>query len=113
MDEPEQEHRLSRISTRWSMVLQAHQGQNPAVTAAQQALLQRYLRAIYRYLLGALRDADAAEELCQEFAFRVVRGDFKRADPGRGRFRDYVKTAVYHLIVDHQKRQRGRAQPLV
>ncbi|HEV3255750.1 MAG TPA: hypothetical protein VG013_02605, partial [Gemmataceae bacterium] len=47
------------------------------------------------------------------FAFRVVRGDFKRADPGRGRFRDYVKTAVYHLIVDHQKRQRGRAQPLV
>jgi RNA polymerase sigma-70 factor (ECF subfamily) len=112
VDAHELEHRLSRISTCWSMVAQAHEGPADAVARAQQGLVQRYLPAIYRYLLGALRDADAADEVAQEFALRLVRGDFKRADPDRGRFRDYVKTSLYHLIVNHQKGARGRAQPL-
>src|SRR5262249_37214434 len=62
-----------------------------------------------RYLLGALRDPDAAAEVFQEFALRFVRGDlFKNASPERGRFRDFVKTSVFHLIVDYQRRQRRR-----
>src|SRR5205823_186537 len=73
---------------------------------------RRYCGAVYRYLLAAVRDPDVAEELSQEFALRFVRGDFKRADPGRGRFRDFVKTALYHLIVDHHRRQQGRPGPL-
>ncbi len=103
--------RLSRIMTQWSMVFQAHQGAAEAADA-QQMLLQRYGGAIYRYLLGALRDPDAADELAQEFALRFVRGDFRRADPEKGRFRDFVKTAIFHLIVDHQKRKKGRPRPL-
>jgi RNA polymerase sigma-70 factor (ECF subfamily) len=41
-----------------------------------------------------------------------VRGDFRRADPERGRFRDFVKTAVYHLVVDFQKQRRRRLPPI-
>jgi RNA polymerase sigma-70 factor (ECF subfamily) len=104
--------RLSRISTQWTLVFQAHQGQADAATLARQVLMQRYCGAVYRYVLGALRDPDAAEDLAQEFALRLVRGDFKRADPGRGRFRDFMKTAVFHLIVDHQRRKDARHQPL-
>jgi RNA polymerase sigma-70 factor (ECF subfamily) len=74
--------------------------------------MQRYGGAVYHYLFDVLHDADAAEELTQEFALRFVRGDFKRADPERGRFRDFVKAAVYHLLVDHQRRQRRQPQPL-
>lgn len=107
MDEADLPNRLSRISTCWSLVFQAHRGQADAVGLAQQALVQRYCGAIYRYLLGALRDPDAADELSQEFALRLVRGDFKNADPGRGRFRDFVRTSLFHLIVDHQKRRRS------
>jgi hypothetical protein len=42
-----------------------------------------------------------------------VRGDFKSADPERGRFRCYLKTVLHHLVVDHQrKQQRESHQPL-
>lgn len=75
-------------------------------------LVQRYLPAIYRYALGVLRNPDAADEVVQEFALRLVRGDFHRADPERGRFRDYVKTVLYHLITDYHKRKQRGAQPL-
>ena len=37
-------------------------------------LLQRYQGVVYRYLLGSLRDADAADELFQEFALRCLQG---------------------------------------
>jgi RNA polymerase sigma-70 factor (ECF subfamily) len=97
--------RLSRIDTHWSLLFDAHQGEADAAQRALEALLLRYSGAIYRYLLGAVRDANVADDLAQEFALRLVRGDFRRADPNRGRFRDFVKTSLYHLIVDHQRRK--------
>jgi RNA polymerase sigma factor (sigma-70 family) len=112
MNESELRSHLSQISTRWSVVWQAHQGTRNAAADAQGLLVQRYLPAIYRYALGVLRDPDAADEVVQEFALRLVRGDFHRADPERGRFRDYVKTVLYHLITDYHKGKRGRGQAL-
>jgi RNA polymerase sigma-70 factor (ECF subfamily) len=98
---------LSRIQTAWSMVRRAH-GDHTAVQGAQQALLDRYGGAVRRYALAALRDEDAAAEVFQEFALRFVRGDFGNVDPERGRFRAFVKTVVYRLIVDFQRRQKKR-----
>jgi len=88
MDQTELELRLSRISTRWSVLRQAHQGPEDAAAAARQELMQRYCGAVYRYLLSAVRDPHTAEDLTQEFALRFVGGHFHRADPSRGRFRD-------------------------
>jgi RNA polymerase sigma-70 factor (ECF subfamily) len=112
MNERDPQTRLSRISTRWDLLAEAHRGQGNAVSEAQRLLMRRYCGAVYRYLLAAVRDPDAADELSQEFALRFVRGDFKRADPDKGRFRDFVKTALYHLIVDHRRRQQARPVPL-
>jgi RNA polymerase sigma factor (sigma-70 family) len=112
MDDQEFTKHLSQISTAWTALLQAHGDAGEAVGAAQRQLLHRYSAAVYRYLLGAVRDRDVADELFQEFALRFVRGDFRRADPQRGRFRDFIKTSLYHLVVDHQRRQRVRAIPL-
>ena len=98
---------LSRIQTVWWMVREAH-GDHTAVQAAQQSLLTRYGGAVRRYALAALRDEDAADEVFQEFALRFVRGDFRQADPERGRFRAFVKTVVYRLIVDYQRRAKKR-----
>lgn len=107
MDKSDFNHRLSRISTQWSMIFQAHEGGgDTAERLAQQVLLQRYCGAVYRYLLGIARDPDVADELAQEFAVRFLRGDFHRADPGRGRFRDFLKTALRHLVADHHRRKR-------
>jgi RNA polymerase sigma-70 factor (ECF subfamily) len=99
--------RLSGISTRWTLVFQAHAGQADEATGARHRLLLRYSGAAFRYLLGAVRDADAAAELCQEFALRLVRGDFHAAQPERGRFRRYLRTALVHLVNDfHRARRR-------
>jgi RNA polymerase sigma-70 factor (ECF subfamily) len=103
---------ISQIETLWPMLLQASGGPGGAASAAQHAVLQRYRPAVYRYLLACLGDADSAEELFQEFALRFVRGDFRNANPERGRFRDLLKSALQHLIVDHHKR-RQRQHPLL
>jgi RNA polymerase sigma-70 factor (ECF subfamily) len=97
------------INTAWSVVRRAH-GDHTAVKSAQQALLDRYGGAVRRYALAALRDEDAADEVFQEFALRFVRGDFGHADPERGRFRAFVKTVVYRLIVDYQRRAKKQAR---
>lgn len=108
MNAEQLDQHLSQISTTWTVLFQAHGGPDAAVPAAQQQMLERYQAAVYRYLLAAVRDADVADDLYQEFALRLVRGDFKRANPERGRFRDFLKTSLYHLIVDHQRRQQRR-----
>ncbi len=109
MNEELQQH-LSRISTLWTMVFQAHREGPEKAAPAQAVLLQRYCGAIYRYLLGAVRDPNVADELAQEFALNFVQGSFKGADPAKGRFRDYVKTSLFNLIRKHHRRQ--NKQPL-
>jgi RNA polymerase sigma-70 factor (ECF subfamily) len=108
MDEESLNDRLSRISTMWTLVHKAHGPSAEGVSAAQQVLMERYAGAVHRYLLGALRDPDAADDLFQEFSLRFVRGDFRNATPERGRFRYFVKTALFHLIVDYQKKRQAR-----
>jgi RNA polymerase sigma-70 factor (ECF subfamily) len=110
MNDREIARRLSSITTYWSEVQLAHQGAPDAAALARRQVLERYQGAVYRYLLGALRDPDAADELFQDFALRFIRGDFKRADPDRGRFRDFVKTALINLVSNY--RQRKRPLPL-
>jgi RNA polymerase sigma-70 factor (ECF subfamily) len=91
------------------MVLEAKQG--PAARAtAQEQLMERYSGAVYSYLLGIVRDTHTADDLAQEFALRFLRGDFRRADPQRGRFRNFLKTAVLNLVTDHHRRQKARPQ---
>jgi DNA-directed RNA polymerase specialized sigma24 family protein len=104
--------RLSQITTQWSLIFDGCRGPGSA-KAAQAAVLQRYCGAIYRYARRLLGDDDLTDEACQEFAYRFVRGDFRHADPAKGRFRDYVKTAVIHLLNEFRRRQfNQRALPL-
>jgi RNA polymerase sigma-70 factor (ECF subfamily) len=101
--------RLSSITTLWSVLREAHEGKGEAATAAQELLMRRYGEAVRRYLLAVVRDPHAADELTQEFALALVRGSFRAADPQRGRFRDYVKTVLYHLVVS--KYREAQKQP--
>jgi RNA polymerase sigma-70 factor (ECF subfamily) len=103
---------LSQIATLWSMVEQAHGPDAEGVTAARQRLLERYGGAVQRYLLGALRDPEVADELTQEFALRFLDGKYQGADRARGRFRNFVKGVLAHLIADHYRRQQARPRPL-
>jgi len=104
--------RLSRISTPWSLVCRANQGPAGEVKAARQQLLERYGGAVRRYLRAVLHDADAADEVFQEFALDLVHGGLQGANPQRGRFRNFVKGTLFHLIADYRRQQRKWPGPL-
>ncbi len=103
------DRRLSSITTVWSVLHAAHGGSPDAARAAQELLMRRYGGAVYRYLHRALGDPAAAEDLAQEFALGLVRGNFRHADPQHGRFRSYVKTTLFRLVAGYRKR--GRKLP--
>ena len=96
--------RLSQISTQWTLLARAKGEPTDPEARAWAALMERYHEAAYRYLHAAARDPDVAAELFQEFALRFLRGDFRRADQSRGRFRDYLKAALRHLVAEHYRR---------
>jgi RNA polymerase sigma-70 factor (ECF subfamily) len=104
--------RLNQIATLWSVVKKAHEDPGELGRSARTKLLALYGGAVLRYLLGSLRDADAAEELAQEFAYRFLHGDLRGADPGRGRFRDFVKGVLFHLVADYHQKKRRQPGPL-
>ena len=108
----ENNQHLSRISTLWTLVLRAHGGAAEAATGARQQLIERYGGAVRRYLRRLLRDSEAADEVFQDFALRLLHGDLRGADPQRGRFRNFVKGTLLHLIADYRKRQRDWPGPL-
>ncbi len=96
---------LQSISTVWSQLAVALRGQGETARAAQHALLERYSLAVYRYLLGALRDRDAADDAFQTFVTRFLEGRFSGCDPGKGSFRGYLKRALANLIADVGRRK--------
>jgi RNA polymerase sigma-70 factor (ECF subfamily) len=104
----EEPARLEAISTRWTLLDRAHHGDDEAAAAARARLLDSYGGAVRRYLLGALRDPDAADDLFQEFAYRFLHGDFRTAQPERGRFRDFLKGVISHLTADYYKRKQRK-----
>jgi RNA polymerase sigma-70 factor (ECF subfamily) len=110
MSSPDPHHHLSQISTLWTVVCDAHNGSDEGRQSARQAILDRYSGAIFRYLRKALGSTEAAEELYQEWALRFLSGRMKNAHPERGRFRDYLKTVLYHLIIDYRTAQRKQSQ---
>jgi RNA polymerase sigma factor (sigma-70 family) len=112
MDENTLNSRLSRISTIWTLLHDPLRSSSSKAGDVRLALIQRYQRAVYRYLLGALRDLDAADEVFQDFALRVVQGAFSKANPERGRFRDYLRTTLIHLATDYQNKLRRRPASL-
>ncbi|MFK7769079.1 MAG: sigma-70 family RNA polymerase sigma factor [Mariniblastus sp.] len=99
--------RLSKIVTDWDGLRAAHQDRigNDEVADARNRILMRYSSCIRKYILAATRNQDVAEDLAQEFALRFVRGDYRNADPAKGRFRDYLKTSVRNLITDHFRKK--------
>jgi RNA polymerase sigma-70 factor (ECF subfamily) len=104
--------RLSHIRTQWSLVYQAHHGPAEAKQSARQLLLDRYGEAVRRYLRKVLQDPDAVDELWQEFALRLLNGNLRGANQEHGRFRNFVKGTLFHLIADYRKQQQRWQRPL-
>src|SRR5580765_3685129 len=108
MDSSHDQQRLSRIETLWTQMFHATAPEDKAGKPEGPArdLVLRYYGAVYRYMLGIVRDEELGMELTQEFATRFLRGDFKKANPERGRFRDFLKVSLRNLVMDHYRKQK-------
>ena len=90
--------RIEQISTQWSKV------NNPS------HFVIKYAPAIRRYLDAMIKNPHDSEDVLQEFLMRVTRSGFVRASADRGRFRDYLKTAIrYTAMTYHRKRPKNLA----
>jgi RNA polymerase sigma-70 factor (ECF subfamily) len=103
----DQEDRLSQIQTLWTNMFTTKRVEDVKTQdGPPRELVLRYYGAVYRYILGMVRDPEVAMELTQEFATRFLRGDFKKANPEKGRFRDFLKVSLRNLVMDHYRKQK-------
>jgi RNA polymerase sigma-70 factor (ECF subfamily) len=111
--QPEPHARLNEIPTNWGEVNRAHQSSVTLAGPARNALVLRYNGAIRRFLGALIRDPHDADEVAQEMVHRLLRGDFSKADPQRGRFRDLLAVATRNLARNYwARKQRRSALPL-
>src|SRR5437867_1501154 len=103
MNTMEDQERLSDMTTDWTLLRQLRDGSGDTVQAAQELILKHYQWAVYSYLRKAV-GAVAAEDLSQEFAVTLLKGGFRHADPQKGRFRDYIRAALFNLVREHHRR---------
>ncbi|MBI1850162.1 MAG: sigma-70 family RNA polymerase sigma factor [Planctomycetes bacterium] len=76
------------------------------------ALAHTYLRPIQAWLRCRLASGpDDAGDATQDFFVWMIETDFvSRADPTRGRFRAFLKTALRHFAVDRERKRRSLKQ---
>jgi RNA polymerase sigma factor (sigma-70 family) len=102
------------VTTQWSKVLMAGQGDSPAATDALAGLCRTYWYPLYVYVGRQGRSPQDAQDLTQEFFARLLEKRLVAlADPERGRFRTFLLTALKHFLANewekaHAVRRGGR-----
>lgn len=117
-----EKQRLTEIPTEWTLIRTAHTSNTPdnqpvspdvaaAASAAMDELISRYHDAVGRYLKLKLRDQNLADEVSQEFWTKLLTHKLAGADPNKGRFRDYLRTVLHRLIIDHFRGRKHQQLP--
>ncbi len=86
---------LEQISPCWPMI------HNPV------QFVMRYARAIQKYVAAIVRDPHDSEEVAQDFLVQVFDKGFCPENVSRGRFRDYLKSAVRYVAISHLRKRRS------
>ena len=84
--------RLDHISTRMASLHDAGR------------FVMRYGPAVQRYILAILRDANAADDVWQELVAALLKRGGPGTWPGKGRFRDYLRTAARNAAMTHLRK---------
>ncbi len=98
-------------ATAWSCIEAARDPQHPKYVSAVNRLLTTYWRPAFHFLRKKYPAAPDPEGLTQQFFLSLVtRGWLARADPTRGRFRDFLKTVVKRFTYDQVVRAPEQAR---
>jgi len=104
------DERLTDIDTIWTTISSAHTP-GPKSQAAMEELVGRYHDAVTRYIHLKVRDKHLADEVLQEFWTKLLTGKLAGADKSKGRFRDYLRTVLHRLIIDHFRSRKLQQLP--
>lgn len=95
-------------TTRWSLVLQAAQGETPDGRTALAGLCERYWPPLYACARRLGYSASDAEDLTQGFFAHILNTNFlSRADVSRGRFRSYLLSSFQNFVANVRHRDRA------
>ncbi|HMP77858.1 MAG TPA: sigma factor [Pirellulaceae bacterium] len=108
MNESDHERRLDAIVTQWSLLRLAHRDASLESQDARRRLLLKYNLAIRDYTGAILRHEADADEVAQDILVRMLQGDFANADPNKGKFRHFLKTAIRNLIRTYWSKKQRR-----
>lgn len=106
------------VTTHWSMVLQASDGDPAIAKAALTRLCQAYWFPLYAYARRRGRSPDDSQDLTQEFFSRIIEKSWLSGlTPEGGRFRSFLLTAFNRFMANEYDRQtaqkRGGGQPII
>lgn len=91
-------------TTNWKLLAEATLAGDSAGQKALAQLCQDYRQPIEQFLTARGYEAAEVEDIVQDFYLKWLKSRaWKRADPVRGRFRNYMLGAVLHLLA--QRRQ--------
>jgi RNA polymerase sigma-70 factor (ECF subfamily) len=97
------------ITTRWTMVLDAGNGDAASQRSALSGLCQTYWPPVYAYLRRFGASPADAQDLAQEFFARLLANEFfARAERDKGRFRTFLLCSLKNFL--HDEHQKAHAQ---
>ena len=92
--------------TRWSLIAAIRGGEASRVRAALEALCDAYWYPLYAYARRSGHSPEDSADLTQSFfAFLLEKEVFAQADPGRGRLRTFLLTAMQRFMRDEWRKQ--------
>lgn len=97
-------------TTIWTTILDARRTRGPASRECLNTLITLYWRPVYGLLrLEWNQPPEQAADLTQEFFLTLLEHDFlKDIDPGKGRFRSFVRAALKHFMLNWIKARRAQ-----
>lgn len=95
-------------ATSWTNVLAAQQSGSPEAAAALERLCKTYWYPLYGYLRRKGHDPHKAQDLTQEFFYRLVKENYLGAvDRRRGKFRSFLLAALNHFVSNQRDYERA------
>lgn len=95
-------------ATSWTNVIAAQQGGSPEAQAALEKLCGAYWYPLYAYLRRKGNDSHRAQDLTQEFLYRLIRENYlSAADRRRGKFRSFLLAALNHFVSNQRDYERA------
>jgi RNA polymerase sigma-70 factor (ECF subfamily) len=101
-------HGAQFAATSWTNVLAAQRAGAPGAAEALEKLCQTYWYPLYAYVRRRGNDPHKAQDLTQEFFYRLIRENYLGAvDRRRGKFRSFLLAALNHFLSNQRDYERA------